>query len=173
MCDEAHSKIACMRKVLVLGIVVLTLHIHAAGVPEDVIKQFYTAYIAAKPAGLPEGATLARLKPFLTDRLYASIVDALAYSDAMAKRFPDEKPPFVDGDHFTSVFEGPRAFEIVRVDGDNVHVKFTGDENVTWEDVIVVKDGRIDDVIYGGAGEFNPPGRLSDRLQARDVSPRA
>ena len=40
MCDEAHSKIACMRKCLVLCIVVITLHIHAAGVPEDVIKKF-------------------------------------------------------------------------------------------------------------------------------------
>lgn len=159
-----------MRKCFVLAIALLTFDA-AAGVPEDVVKQFYTTYIAAKPAGLPDGATLARLKPFLSDRLYASIVDALAYRDEMEKRFPDEKPPYVDGDHFTSVFEGPRAFEIVRADGDNVHVRFSDGPDVSWEDVVVVKDGKIDDVIYGGAGEFNPPGRLSDRLEARDVEP--
>lgn len=156
-----------MRTWIGIAVLLVATTVHA-GVPEDVVKQFYTAYIAEKPAGLPEGEALAKLKPFLSERLYAAIVDANAYSAEMAKRHPDEKPPFVDGDHFTSVFEGPRAFEVLRVEGENVHVKFTDEPNITWEDVVVVKDGRIDDVIYGGAGEFNPPGRLSDRLKSRD-----
>src|SRR5215210_3975353 len=97
----------------------------AADTPQQVVERFYTAYIAAKPAGLPDGEDLERLKPHLSERLYALIVDALEYRDEMTRRHPDEKPPFVDGDHFTSVFEGPRAFKVLRVEGDNVHVQFT------------------------------------------------
>lgn len=136
--------------------------------PEKVVEQFYTTYIAAKPAGLPDGETLQRLAPYLSPRLHDLIIDALKYRSEMIERHPGEKPPFVDGDHFTSVFEGPRAFEILRTDGENVHVRFTHEPNITWEDIIVVKDGRIDDVIYGGAGDFNPSGRLTERLRARE-----
>jgi hypothetical protein len=167
-----------LRRACVLAAILALTATAFADEPRDVVHRFYTAYIADKPAGLPDGEHLERLKPFLTGRLYALIVDALQYRDEMTKRHPDEKPPFVDGDHFTSVFEGPRSFEILRVDGENVRVRFMDEPDVTWEDTIVVKDGRIDDVVYGGAGEFNPPGRLSNRLKARDeavtiqVSPR-
>ena len=157
-----------LRRACVLAAILLLTATALGDSPRDVVERFYTTYIADKPAGLPDGEHLERLQPFLTDRLYALIVDALKYRDEMIERHPDEKPPYVDGDHFTSVFEGPRSFAVLGVDGGNVRVRFTDEPSITWEDTIVVKDGRIDDVIYGGAGEFNPPGRLSDRLKARD-----
>ncbi len=160
------------RTLVLLAMVALAANAAAAEQPRDVVAKFYTKYIALKPAGLPDGETLEQLAPFLTPRLHQLILAALKHRDAMVERHPDEKPPFVDGDHFTSVFEGPRAFEILRVEGDNVHVRFTDEPDVTWEDVIVVKDGRIADVIYGGAGDFNPPGRLTDRLRLEDVTVR-
>jgi len=157
-----------MRHCIALAILLITTTtVFAADSPQDVVERFYTAYIDAAPPGLPDGEALERLKPFLSERLYGLIVDALKYRDEMIERHPDEKPPYVDGDHFTSSFEGAKSFEVLRVDGENVHVAFTY-EDAKWEDVIVVKDGRIDDVIYGGAGEFNPPGRLSDNLKARE-----
>ena len=107
----------------------------------------------------------------LSERLYSLITSALQYSHDFATQHPDDKPPFVDGDHFTSNFEGPEAFEITSVEGHDVHVKFRY-EKFEWNDVIVVKEERgryvIDDVKYGGAGEFNPPGVLSEHLQVRD-----
>lgn len=157
-----------MRNALVVVLFfVFAATVSAADAPRKVVEDFYTLHIANRPAGLPDGEQLARLKPYFSDRLYALIVDALAYRDEMQRRHPDEKPPYVDGDPFTSLFEGPRAFEVVRVDGDEVRVRFAYDD-AKWEDVVVVKDGRIDDVIFGGAGEFNPAGRLSEALQARD-----
>ena len=156
-----------MRTCLALAIFVLAANVHAADSAREVVERFYTAYIDARPAGLPDGEDLEKLKPFLSERLHGLIVDALKYRDEMTRKHPDEKPPFVDGDHFSSLFEGPQSFRIVSVDGDNVRVEFQY-ETEEWEDVIVVKDGRIDDVVYGGAGEFNPPGRLSERLKARD-----
>ena len=117
------------------------------------------------------------MKPFLSKRLHGLIVDALKYRDAyIASHSADEKPPFVDGDHFTSLFEGPKSFEVGRVAVEpngswNVRVRFSHDSE-RWEDAVVVvqEDGRyvIDDVVFSGAGEFNPSGRLSERLTWRE-----
>jgi hypothetical protein len=161
---------------------------HAAG-PGATVERFYASYIANRQGGLPEGKELKRLAPFLSQRLHGLIVDALAYREAWTKRHPPEpspdggapvvdKPPFVDGDYFTSLFEGPKRFKVGSAEGDDVggwkvRVHFwyeAGSEG--WEDVVLVRkeNGRyvIDDVLLSGAGPFNPPGRLSDALTARD-----
>ena len=147
----------------------------AAATPQSAVTRFYTVYIKNRPPGLPSGAALEKLRPFLSDRLYRSITAALEHQRAFAKQHPDEKPPFADGDYFSSNFEGPASVEILRSSRDkdrwNVRVRFRY-ESVTWEDLIVVMKERgryvIDDVVYGGAGDFNPPGRLSERLTARE-----
>jgi hypothetical protein len=52
-----------------------------------------------------------------------------------------------------------------------VHVRFSRD-SARWEDAVLVikEDGRyvIDDVLFSGAGEFNPSGRLSEQLTWRE-----
>ena len=142
--------------------------------PESVVDAFYSAYLPGRSGGLPSGDELRRLQPFLSQRLYGLIVAALEHQEDWVKRNPpDEKPPFVDGDYFSSLFEGPGSFQVSRTeavpDGWHVHVHFKYGSAPDWEDVIVVKqeNGRyvIDDVLFSGAGEFNPPGRLSDRLK--------
>ena len=139
--------------------------------PSAVVEDFYTAYIANRPAGLPEGAALDHLRPFLSARLETLIDDALAFQKEFIRTHPaDEKPPFVDGDHFTSLFEGPASFKVLGAERTNVRVRFRL-ENTEWEDVVVVtrENGRyvIDDIVFGGAGEFNPGGRLSETLRSR------
>ena len=85
------------------------------------------------------------------------------------------KPPFVDGDYFSSLFEGPKSFKVkgssVIEEGVwKVDVRFWHDPGLEgWADsVIVINEGgrfKISDVIFSGAGPFNPPGRLSERLK--------
>ncbi|HEV7241855.1 MAG TPA: DUF3828 domain-containing protein [Thermoanaerobaculia bacterium] len=145
--------------------------------PRAAVHTFYTSYLKVRPAGLPEGADLERMKPLLSRRLHGLIVDALQYRDAyIAGHAADEKPPFVDGDHFTSLFEGPKSFEVARAVAEpngswKVHVRFSRD-SARWEDAVLVikEDGRyvIDDVLFSGAGEFNPSGRLSEQLTWRE-----
>ena len=48
--------------------------------------------------------------------------EGVAVRRHVRKHNPGEKPPYVD--HFTSNFEGPKSFEIARVEGNDVHVKF-------------------------------------------------
>ena len=146
-----------------------------AGEPATVVQQFYEAYIKLSPAGLPTGAQQKELAPYLSRRLLGLMDAARAYQEKEAKAHPDDKPPFVDGCLFASLFEGPKAFKVgaavAEGSGSKVKVRFTADEGVAWDDeVIVVKEnGRyvIDDVVLSGIGQFNPPGRLSTNLEAR------
>ncbi len=156
------------------ALLLLATFAHAAERPQDVVERFYTIHVAGRPSGLPDGKELEKLAPLFSERLHALIVNALKYRDAMMKEHPDDKPPYVDGDMFTSVFEGPRAFKILGVDGDKVRVQFSDEPNITWQDTILVKEENghyvIDDILFGGLGDFNPPGRLTDRLRFEDVS---
>jgi len=146
-----------------------------AGEPATVVQQFYEAYIKLSPAGLPTGAQQKELAPYLSRRLLGLMDAARGYQEKEAKAHPDDKPPFVDGCLFASLFEGPKAFKVgaavAEGSGSKVKVHFTADEGVAWDDeVIVVKEnGRyvIDDVVLSGIGQFNPPGRLSTNLEAR------
>lgn len=147
----------------------------SAADPAAVVSGFYETYVKLSPPGLPTAAQQKELAPYLSRRLLKLMDGARAYQDQEAKAHPDDKPPFVDGCLFASLFEGPKAFKVgtavAEGRGSKVKVHFTADEGVAWDDeVIVVKeDGRyvIDDVVLAGIGQFNPPGRLSTNLAAR------
>ena len=144
--------------------------------PAAVVQQFYETYVKLSPPGLPSAAQQKELAPYLSRRLLGLMDAARAYQEKEAKAHPDEKPPFVDGCLFASVFEGPKAFRIGQVTADGegwkVRVHFTDEPSVAWDDDVLVvrEDGRyvIDDVVFSGAGPFNPPGRLSTNLASRD-----
>jgi hypothetical protein len=73
-----------------------------------------------------------------------------------------------------SLFEGPTRFKVSNVSREadgafRVRVHFWYEEDAGWEDAIIIRkeSGRlaIDDIVLSGAGDFNPPGRLSDNLK--------
>lgn len=166
-----------MRRIALLVVAFTVLAGAVPQTPRAVVQQFYRTYLRERPPGLPDGKHLEAIAPYLSRRLRQQIDAALRRRDAFIRENPDEKPPFVDGDHFSSLFEGPRVFEIVRsrrvADGRwHVRVRFRYDAVAPpWEDTVVVtrEDGRyvIDDVVYSGAGAFNPAGRLSDVLRTK------
>ena len=155
-----------------LFVLLITATGAAATSPATAVRNFYTTYLKHRSGGLPDGRELERLRPMLSARLYDSIVAALRYQDSYKKKNPDDKPPFVDGDYFSSLFEGPSSFKVGETTNDGVRVNFAY-EDARWTDTVVViqEQGRyvVDDVIFSGVGEFNPAGRLSERLQARDA----
>jgi hypothetical protein len=166
-----------LRRAFVVAALLLVFGVRAeAAAPATTVEEFYRVYLAHRPAGLPDGADLERLKQYLSTHLYELIVAANAYSHEFAKKHPHDKPPFVDGDHFSSVFEGPKSYEVAYVGrrrgSVEVHVKFHGAPGTPeWTDIVVlVKENHryvIDDVRYSGAGTFNPAGLLSVTLQSR------
>ena len=145
--------------------------------PERVVCAFYAAYLEDVPVGLPTAEQRQRLAPHLTPALLERFDAARAAQRAFEVEHPGEKPPFADGSLFTSLFEGADRFEIVGSEsgpdgGAAVTVRFGYQDAPPWEDtVIVVREGTryaIDDIVFSGAGEFNPPGRLTEILQRRE-----
>lgn len=128
--------------------------------------------------GLPNATQAAALAPHLSPRLNGLLHDALAGQQAYKARYPSDKPPMIDGDIFSSLFEGASSGEIdtvVKAEGHvTVRVKYSYNDPETrkvietWPDrFLLVRDGSrwlIDDLEYLGGWDFAPRGRLSAAL---------
>ena len=143
--------------------------------PRAVVQEFYAATIAQRVTGAPTAAQLAALTPYLSDTLRALLTAARQRSEADAARDPNEKPMFVDGDLFSSLFEGPNVVEVVadsaRGDQRVATVRMTSNTAtppVVWTDRVVLTKERgryvIDDVEYAGTWDFANKGTLRASL---------
>lgn len=156
----------------------------SARTPEGVVERFYAKRIDLEIAGAPTPDELEAVAPYLTPELHRLLEDAAALREREAVAAPDEKPPFADGDLFSSLFEGPTAFRVVddqaRGDTHRIAVRFTSrqkneNESVSWQDTIVVvpDDGEyaIADVEYGGKWKFATQGTLKSNLERALAQP--
>jgi len=140
-------------------------------------EDFYVMHQRLGSSGLPNGGSMNAYNAFLCPRLGALINDARQRQQQFAAAHPEDKPPLVDGDLFSSLVEGPesvKARETV-LDGDSARVSLAmsygeGDNATKWNDTMVLMrdDGIwcIDDVEYHGQWPFANRGRLSDALKA-------
>lgn len=144
----------------------------AGNEPARVVCGFYQAHLEVRPVGLPTPEQERALAPYLTQALLTRIDDARRYQEAFEAEHPDEKPPFSDGSLFTSMYEGFDRFEIVRVEevqegGAKVTVRLGFEDAPPWEDTVIVTQGEryaIEDIVFSGAGSFNPAHRLTEAL---------
>jgi len=146
--------------------------------PGATVQAFYTICRGERLSGLPDARQLERLSGLLSTRLIALIEAARTRQARFQREFPNDKPPFIEGDLFSSLFEGPTGFEpgTVRLDGDRarvtVHFSHRDERNggsvTRWEDDawLVRERGqwRIDDVEYHGGWPFAARGRLARNL---------
>lgn len=148
-----------------------------AETPEAVVQSFYQTLLELHPSGLPTPEELARVAPWLTPGLLRLLDESRAYRNAFARDHPGEKPPWTDGNLFASLFEGPKDFEVVdsrtMPDGNTlVIVRLWYSPDAEWQDSVVVArtshGHAIHEIVFSGAGPFNRPGRLSERLRARE-----
>jgi len=144
--------------------------------PSPVVVAFFTARIASKTTGAPSADVLRQFAPLLSDTLVALLHAAAVMEDRAIKLAPDEKPPFAEGDLYSSLFEGPTAFSLARdtvaARQRKVVVRFVRVDNgasYSWTDTVQLgKHDRydvIDDIRYGGAGEFGNHGSLRASLE--------
>lgn len=127
--------------------------------------------------GLPAEAALKRLKPHLTPELYSLIVKARVEQQRQMQKHPDEKPNWIEGDLFGSLFEGVTqwelgsAFSAPGVDA-TVKVKLNYTEGsqpaVNWTDTLVFKEREgkwlLNDIRMGGEWAFKAGDSLRGRL---------
>jgi hypothetical protein len=166
-----------------------------AAAPELVVADLYAALAAARPSGAPTDAQRLTLAPLLTAELTVLLQRADAARSAARVAAPGEKPPFTDGDLFSSLFEGPTAFAVgkavsaaaapgarlgdLQVPVDLVHTidpAAGGGEPTTWTDTVLLREenGRfvVADIAFGGGWDFANKGTMVAALRAGLGEPR-
>lgn len=169
------SFLAILAPSLALGASLAACAPKAKVAPGAVVEGFYAQLLSLPIYGAPDSAQVARIAPVFSDSLVAEFRAARRLADSAATAHPDEKPPFADGDLFTSLFEGPTSFFVMGTqDGPptRVLVHFEhreGNSSVEWVDTVYVarRDTSwvITDVAYGGTWPMAARGRLTGRLR--------
>ena len=80
--------------------------------PSESAAQFYTLLDGLGVRGVPDSLALDAVAPYLDSTLLGLLTDARHTRDDFRRRYPSDKPPFVDGDMFSSLFEGNTSFAI-------------------------------------------------------------
>ena len=166
-----------------------------AAAPEQVVADLYAALNTLRPSGAPTDTQRLILAPLLSADLTGLLQRADAARTAARAAAPTEKPPFTDGDLFSSLFEGPTAFAVgkavsaaaapggrlgdLQVPVDLVHTidpAAGGGEPATWTDTVLLREenGRfvVADIAFGGGWDFANKGTMIAALRAGLGEPR-
>ena len=141
-------------------------------------RDFYARIMADAVRGLPSKENMSTLAPLMTASMRAAVEKARVRQQAFMAAHPDEKPDFIEGSLFTSLFEGPTAVEsasaVANDNGAVVEVGFVyaqaGAETFRWKDQALLRceqgRWRLDDVRYGGDWDFASKGQLKQALES-------
>ena len=169
---------------LVIGLVGCRTPMPDAGPPatadaSGTARAFYQAVRHERIEGLPTEKQMDRLKPFLSANLVSGFAKArMEQKEFMAKN-PGEKPPWIEGDLFGSLFEGPTSWSVgtaaVKGASAEVPVKLAYRDDtkpVEWTDRIRLvqtpKGWKVEDIRMGGEWGFKAGGNsLSQTLSAK------
>ncbi|MFM9904348.1 MAG: hypothetical protein ACKVQJ_07240 [Pyrinomonadaceae bacterium] len=150
---------------------VLGTGIAAAQDAVDVTDNFYATVGDLNIRGLPDKDQLREITPFLSSEVIAIIKRDQKKQNAFIKKHPDEKPPWAEGDLFSSLFEGRTSYGIgkMRAKGItrevDVYLQFNGEtDKVKWTDTVVLKKfgGKwvITNILFKGKWQFKSGGSL-------------
>ncbi len=148
-------------------------------IARQAVSAFYDLYLeTGSSSGVPTGRQLLRLKPVVSKDLFSLLTRAGRAEAYYKKKTKGESPPLVEGDLFTSLFEGASGYEVKQCDTRGVsaecivelrYVDPNDKSVVSWTDkVFLVREGRrmvVDDIEYLGTWEFMHKGRLKDLLR--------
>jgi len=138
---------------------------------------FYTLTLGLpRTGGIPDATARMRLAPLLSPRLAKLIGDAAAAETRFA-RANRNAPPLIEGDLFSSLFEGAGSFKLGACSGDGQKgqcgVTLTHQDPkqqpVTWTDAVLLVNTpsgwKVDDIAYKAGFQFGNTGLLSDTLK--------
>jgi len=169
-----------MKKLIsALALVLAISSVSSAGdTPQSTVTGLYDTYIKLKTRGVPSAKELTEYKPYITPELAALLKSA---DDAEIKYKADTKgevPPLVEGDIFTSLFEGADSFKLLSCEEKGANASCSlefkntnpGDgKTFIWKDgVTLVKDKSgwlVSDIEYKGDWDFAVKGSLTGLLK--------
>ena len=146
---------------------------------DNVTTEFYAVYSGFHPSdGIPNANALTRYQPYLTPALARLLSAAGAAEARFAGKYKDS-PPLIEGDLFTSNFEGATSYSIRKCESRGSAARCAVDlayapadgknKPTTWTDrIYLVRTAagwRIDDIGYGATWAFGNKGRLSETLK--------
>ena len=173
-------------KTILIAAVLLVPTAASADTAADMAKVadgFYRAYSTFHPSdGIPDAKGRATYAPFVSPALDTLLADGDKAEDRFAKANKDS-PPLIEGDLFTSNFEGATAYELgpcaasgakgsckVALTDDPGKTGNPKDKPFSWTDTVYLVETpsgwRVDDIGYGGAWAFGNKGRMSDTLKS-------
>jgi hypothetical protein len=147
------------------------------------VDGFYRAYSTFHPSdGIPDAKGRAKYEPYISPALDKLLIEGDKAEDRFAKANKDS-PPLIEGDLFTSNFEGATAFKIgactekgsagtckAMLAYDPGKTNNPKDKPFSWTDTVYLVSTpagwRVDDIGYGGTWDFGNKGRMSDTLKS-------
>jgi hypothetical protein len=153
----------------------------AGGDMAKVVNDFYGVYSTFHPSdGIPDAKGRTRYEPYISTALDKLLVEGNRAEEKFAKANRDS-PPLIEGDLFTSNFEGATAYRVgacsAGASSGHCAVALTYDDHkanpkdkpVTWTDTVYLvatpSGWRVDDIAYGATWEFGNKGHLTDTIR--------
>ena len=143
------------------------------------IAGFYNVYLKVHPLGIPQAKDWPKLRSYLSASLRNQLETARRAEQQYQKANRGEVPPLMEGDLFSSLFEGATNFRVVGCDVNGatglcsvefIHVDPRDKSSFKWKDkAYAVREANrwlLDDVEYLGDWQFMHKGRLKDVLKA-------
>ena len=174
-----------MKRILaaVLLLIPAGLKAQPASDPAAGVNAFYAVYASqqAQGGGIPDATERVRYAPVLSARLNKQLATAAAAQARLTAKVRNAVPPMLEGDIFSSLFEGATAWKVGACQGNaktaRCPVALTYEppssqktsKPARWSDTIVLENTpqgwKVDDVIYDAGFAFGNTGRLSSMLQ--------
>jgi hypothetical protein len=184
-CYAVPGRLRRPSELLLTALVVLMALLPFVATADDGVEEvrravtgFYNTYVKARPQGVPREKEMVKLRPYLSKALDQNLKQARQAEQQYQKANRGAVPPLIEGDLFTSLFEGATAFRLisceVRKDVASCGIEFTSINPADrspfkWQDKVhLVLESRrwlIDDVEYLGNWEFMHKGRLKTVLR--------
>jgi hypothetical protein len=173
-----------MNRILVAAILAVSL-VPLRAIADDATDMsaaangFYGAYRTFHPSdGVPGDGDRAKYEPFISPSLDALLKQAGDAEARFAKANKDS-PPLVEGDLFSSLFEGATAVSVASCMADssatrgrcvaNLVYADPGSKPTNWNDTVLLvrtpAGWKVDDIVYGGGWAFGNKGRLTETLK--------
>lgn len=151
----------------------------AADDPAATADAFYRVYATFHPSdGIPDAKGRAKYEPFISPALDRLLVQGGAAEAHFRSVTKNMSPPLIEGDLFTSNFEGATSLHMgtCTTSGNAAHctVSFTysggkkDEKPANWTDTVYLvrtaNGWRVDDIAYGATWAFGNKGRLKEAL---------
>jgi hypothetical protein len=164
-------------RLLAVGVLLATSAL--ANSPDSLARRFLDAYVKFRVSGLPSEEQMKTFSPLLTPEIVALIGAARAEQDDFRKKNPDEKPPWVEGALFSSLFEGVTSYRLGDpvASGDRASIPVyweysEGGETSRWIDVLsLTRTGdtwKVADIFFCAPWDFRPGPTLRTVLSGHD-----